>query len=231
MKTLGLIGGMSWESTVSYYKALNQGINQRLGGLHSAKVLLSSVDFYEIERLQHKEQWDDAADLLLKEAKALENAGAQGLVICTNTMHKVADYVSSNISIPLIHIVDATAEALQKSNIDNVALLGTKFTMEQPFYSNRLHAQFGIKVVIPTQEQRDMIHSVIYNQLCKGMICKDSRKQYIEVINALHEQGAQGVILGCTEIALLIKQEHTNVPVFDTTAIHAEKAVTFMLDG
>lgn len=229
MKKLGLIGGMSWESTVSYYQAINRGINASLGGLHSAKLLLSSVDFALIERLQHEGQWDKMANMLSEEAVCLANAGADAILICTNTMHKVADAVEGAVSVPLLHIADATGTALQQRGISKVGLLGTQFTMEQTFYSGRLKEKFDIDVVIPDQAQRRIIHSVIYEQLCKGVICVESRKAYIEIINALCEQGAQGVILGCTEIALLVQQEHTSVRLFDTTAIHAQAAVAFAL--
>ncbi|BCO21014.1 aspartate racemase [Alteromonas sp. KC3] len=229
MKKLGLIGGMSWESTVSYYQAINRGVNASLGGLHSAKLLLSSVDFALIERLQHEGQWDEMANMLSEEAVCLASAGAEAILICTNTMHKVADAVEGAVTVPLLHIADATGTALQQQGISKVGLLGTQFTMEQTFYSGRLKEKFDIDVVIPDQAQRRIIHSVIYEQLCKGVICVESRKAYIEIINALCEQGAQGVILGCTEIALLVQQEHTSVRLFDTTAIHAQAAVAFAL--
>lgn len=230
MKTLGLIGGMSWESTVSYYQAINRGVNQRLGGLHSAKILLSSVDFAQIEHLQHKGDWALLGRLLSHEALNLENAGADAILICTNTMHKVAQNVESALSIPLVHIADATGYQLQRHQITKVGLLGTQFTMEQNFYIGRLEDKFGINVIVPDPPQRSLIHNIIYEQLCKGVICTESRKAYIDIINSLSKQGAQGVILGCTEIALLVQQTHTSVRLFDTTTIHAEAAVHFALE-
>lgn len=229
MKKLGLIGGMSWESTVSYYQAINRGINHALGGLHSAEILLSSVDFAPIEQLQHRNKWDEMASILSREAKCLETAGASAILICTNTMHKVAPQVETSISIPLLHIADATGRTLQQQGISTVGLLGTKFTMEQPFYAARLKEKYGIEVLIPNETQRQQVHNIIYEQLCKGVICVESRNAYIDVINALSDQGAQGVILGCTEIALLVQQSHTSVRLFDTTAIHAQAAVDFAL--
>ncbi|BFT31996.1 aspartate/glutamate racemase family protein [Alteromonas sp. D210916BOD_24] len=230
MKTLGLIGGMSWESTVSYYQAINRGVNQRLGGLHSAKLLLSSVDFAQIEHLQHKGDWALLGRLLSHEALNLENAGADAILICTNTMHKVAEEVESALSIPLLHIADATGYQLQRHQITKVGLLGTQFTMEQNFYIGRLEDKFGIDVIVPDPPQRSLIHNIIYEQLCKGVICTESRKAYIDIINSLAMQGAQWVILGCTEIALLVQQTHTSVRLFDTTTIHAEAAVHFALE-
>jgi aspartate racemase len=229
MKKLGLIGGMSWESTVSYYQAINRGVNDALGGLHSASILLSSVDFAPIEQLQHQGKWDDMARMLSDEAKRLENAGASAIVICTNTMHKVAPQIEEAVSIPLLHIADATGKALQEAGVNTVGLLGTQFTMEQPFYTERLKEKFGIEVLIPNTAQRQLVHNIIYEQLCKGVICVKSRSAYIDVISALSEQGAQGVILGCTEIALLVQQSHTSVRLFDTTSIHAQAAVKFAL--
>ncbi|WP_032095299.1 MULTISPECIES: aspartate/glutamate racemase family protein [unclassified Alteromonas] len=230
MKKLGLIGGMSWESTVSYYQMINRAVNEKLGGFHSAKILLSSVDFAEIERLQRAQAWPEMATLLHAEAKALTTAGADAIVICTNTMHKVADEVASNLSIPLLHIVDATGEVLVNDSVKKVGLLGTKFTMEQTFYTERLRTNFGIDVVVPPPHERDIIHNVIYAQLCKGVICTESRKAYINIIDGLASEGAEGVILGCTEIALLVQQNHTAIRLYDTTAIHAEAAVDFAVD-
>jgi len=229
IKKLGLLGGMSWESTVSYYQAINRGVNARLGGLHSAPLLISSVDFAHIERLQHKGEWDKTADILIREAKHLEHAGAKAILICTNTMHKLAANIEQNITVPLIHIADATGHALQQNKVRKVGLLGTRFTMEQAFYSSRIEEGFGIEVVIPNAQQRETIHKIIYEQLCKGVICVDSRNAYIEIINTLAAEGAQGIILGCTEIGLLIQQNHTNVTLYDTTAIHASAAVDFAL--
>ena len=230
IKKLGLLGGMSWESTVSYYQAINRGVNSQLGGLHSAPMLISSVDFAHIEQLQHKGEWDKTANILIHEAKHLEAAGAKAILICTNTMHKVAAEIEQNISIPLIHIADATGRVLQQNRVKKVGLLGTRFTMEQTFYKSRLEAAFGIEVFIPNAQQRDTIHNIIYEQLCKGVICVDSREAYIEVINALAAEGAEGIILGCTEIALLVQQQHTKIRLYDTTAIHAKAAVDFSLE-
>ena len=229
IKKLGLLGGMSWESTVSYYQAINRGINTRLGGLHSAPLIISSVDFAHIERLQHKGEWDKTADILIREAKHLEAAGAKAVLICTNTMHKVAANIEQNITIPLIHIADATGRKLQHNKVKKVGLLGTRFTMEQTFYTSRLEDVFNIEVVTPNAQQRDIVHNIIYEELCKGVICIESRNAYIEIINALAAEGAEGIILGCTEVALLVQQHHTKVRLYDTTAIHAAAAVDFAL--
>lgn len=229
MKTIGLIGGMSWESTVSYYQAINKGVNKQLGGLHSAKLVLYSVDFAEIERYQHQGEWDKAATILINAASAIEKAGADAVLICTNTMHKVAKNVEASITIPLIHIADSTADVLTLNKATKVGLLGTRFTMEEDFYTQRLTANYGIEVVTPTAEEREVVHHVIYEQLCKGVICEASREAYIKIINSLGAQGAQAVILGCTEIALLVNQSHTDMPLYDTTTIHANAAVNFVL--
>tara|TARA_Y100001973_G_scaffold2647_1_gene4029 strand:- start:495 stop:1202 length:708 start_codon:yes stop_codon:yes gene_type:complete len=228
-KKLGLLGGMSWESTVSYYQAINRGVNARLGGLHSAPLIISSVDFAHIEQLQHKGEWDKTADILIREAKHLETAGAKAILICTNTMHKVAADIEQKITIPLIHIADATGCVLQQDRVKKVGLLGTRFTMEQTFYTSRLKEIFGIDVVTPNAQQRDTVHNIIYEQLCKGVICVESRNAYIDIINELAAEGAEGIILGCTEIALLVQQHHTKVKLYDTTAIHASAAVDFAL--
>ena len=230
MKKLGLIGGMSWESTVSYYQMINRAVNEKLGGFHSAKILLSSVDFAEIERLQRAQAWPEMGALLHAEAKALTTAGADAIVICTNTMHKVADEVASNLPIPLLHIANATGAVLVNDSVKKVGLLGTKFTMEQTFYTERLTSNFDIEVVIPPQHERNIVHNVIYEQLCKGVICAESRKAYIDIIDGLASEGAEGVILGCTEIALLVQQSHTAIRLYDTTAIHAATAVDFAVD-
>ncbi|TKB02905.1 aspartate/glutamate racemase family protein [Alteromonas portus] len=229
MNKLGLLGGMSWESTVSYYQAINRGVNARLGGLHSAPLIISSVDFAHIEQLQHKGEWDKTADILIREAKHLESAGAKAILICTNTMHKVAAEIEQNISIPLIHIADATGRELQRNKVKKVGLLGTRFTMEQTFYTSRIEECFEIEVVTPNTQQQDIVHNIIYEQLCKGVICVESRNAYIEIINALAAEGAEGIILGCTEIALLVQQHHTKIRLYDTTAIHASAAVDFAL--
>ena len=225
MKTIGLLGGMSWESTASYYKEINEGIKTVLGGLHSAKICLYSVDFDEIEKLQYKGCWDKTAKILSNAAKAIEAGGADFLLICTNTMHKVAEEVQSSISIPLVHIADATAEKLATDNINRVGLLGTKFTMEQGFYKNRISEKYGIEVIVPDEQDREIVHDIIYNELCLGKIDDSSRSKYIKIVDKLFSQGAEAVILGCTEIALLIQQQHTKVPLYDTTTIHAAQAV------
>lgn len=224
-KTIGLLGGMSWESTASYYRALNEGIKARLGGLHSAKICMVSVDFEEIEKLQHADDWDGTAVILSEAALAVQRGGADFLLICTNTMHKVATQIEEKISIPILHIADATAQRLQSDGITKVGLLGTRFTMEQEFYKGRLSEKYGIEVIVPEQEAREVVHDVIYNELCLGKINEKSRASYLAIIDRLTEQGAQAVILGCTEIALLVQQQHTSTPLYDTTAIHAEQAV------
>lgn len=225
MKTIGLLGGMSWESTASYYKEINEGVKTKLGGLHSAKISLVSVDFSEIETLQHEGRWDETAVVLSQAAQSVESAGADFLLICTNTMHKVADNIQSAISIPVIHIADATAEALIVDGIKRVGLLGTKFTMEQSFYKKRISEKFGIEVIVPNEDSQNTVHNIIYNELCLGKINNKSRECYLAIVNKLYAQGAEAVILGCTEIALLIEQQHTNVPLYDTTQIHAQQAV------
>lgn len=224
-KTIGLLGGMSWESTASYYRKLNEGIKAELGGLHSAKICLVSVDFEEIERLQHIGDWDGTAEILSAAAVAIERGGADFLLICTNTMHKVAPQIQENISIPILHIADATAEQLRSDGIKKVGLLGTRFTMEQEFYKGRLIAKYGIEVIVPDEPEREDVHRVIYDELCLGMIDETSRARYLKIIERLTDSGAEAVILGCTEIALLVQQEHTRTPLYDTTAIHAEQAV------
>ena len=228
MKTIGLLGGMSWESTVTYYQAINQGIKSQLGGLHSAKLLLSSVDFAEIERLQHAGDWAATGTILSEAAQVVEGAGAQGLLICTNTMHKVAEQVQAAIQIPLLHIADATAAALIRDGVHTVGLLGTAFTMEQDFYVGRLQAA-GLEVIIPNSDQRALVHRVIYEELCQGKILNASRLAYLAVIDDLQSRGATAVILGCTEIGLLVNQTDTALPLYDTTTIHAHAAVEFML--
>ncbi|EKO3396393.1 aspartate/glutamate racemase family protein [Vibrio fluvialis] len=229
MKTIGMIGGMSWESTLSYYKAINEGVKAALGGLNSAQICLYSVNFEPIEKLQHEGKWDETAQLLAQAAKSVEAGGADFLLICTNTMHKVAPEIEAQISIPILHIADATAKQLQQDGIKRVGLLGTRFTMEQEFYKGRLQQQFGIDVLIPDAEQRQQVHRVIYEELCLGTIRPESRAQYVEIVEDLHRRGAQAVILGCTEIALLIQQHDTDVPLYDTTKIHAEQAVQLAL--
>jgi aspartate racemase len=229
MKTIGLLGGMSWESTASYYKALNEGVKHSLGGLHSAQICMYSVDFHEIEELQRQGEWEKAAVVLSRAAQAVEAGGADFLLICTNTMHKVAEEIGSQISIPILHIADATAEKLKADNIACAGLLGTAFTMEQDFYKSRLADKHGIKVLVPEREQRAIVHAVIYQELCQGEILDASREAYLQVIASLHKKGAEAIILGCTEIALLVQQEHTSAPLYDTTEIHAAEAVKLAL--
>ena len=230
MKKIGMLGGMSWESTSTYYKLINEEIKNRLGGLHSAKIILSSVDFEEIEKFQHSSLWDETANILSNEAKAVEDAKADFLIICTNTMHKVAPQIEQNINIPILHIADATGEALVKDRIKKVALLGTKFTMIEDFYKNRIQEKFGIEVVIPNEEEQDLIHDVIYKELCLGVCNKKSRDKYIKIIKRLEEEHeCQGVILGCTEISMLIKQGYVEIPIYDTTKLHVLSAVDFAL--
>ncbi len=221
---------MSWESTAYYYRLLNEGVKEALGGLHSAKICLYSVDFAEVEQLQHQGKWEEAGALLANAAKGLEAAGAEGLMICTNTMHKVAPAIEHEISIPLLHIADATAQLLVNDGISTVGLLGTAFTMEQDFYKGRLIENYGLKVLTPDTHQRKVVHDVIYNQLCLGDIQESSRQSYIDIIDSLRSQGAEAIILGCTEIGLLIQQEQVDTPLYDTTGIHAEAAVKWMLD-
>jgi len=223
MKTIGLIGGMSWESTVTYYQLINETVKQQLGGLHSAKILLYSVDFAEIEEHQAKGQWDKSAEELARVAANLEKAGADFIVICTNTMHKVAPQIQAAISVPILHIAEATAEELNARGITKVGLLGTKYTMTQDFYKNKL-IEAGIEVMIPDEVGVEIVQNVIYNELCLGIIRPESREKFRQVIENLAQRGAQGVILGCTEIGLLISQADTTLPVFDTTQIHAVKA-------
>ncbi|KAA3654232.1 MAG: aspartate/glutamate racemase family protein [Proteobacteria bacterium] len=225
MKTIGLLGGMSWESTVSYYQAINRGVNAALGGLHSARVMLASVDFGPIEAAQHRGDWDATAQMLTAAARSVEAGGADFLLICTNTMHKVAPQIEAALSIPLLHIADATAEVLRADGVRCVGLLGTRFTMAQDFYTGRLRERFGLDVRVPGAEEQDLVHRVIYDELCHGVVSDASRARYLEIITGLHAQGAEAVILGCTEIALLVQAEHTAVPLYDTTAIHAAAAV------
>ena len=223
MKTVGLLGGMSWESTVTYYQIINKTVKEKLGGLHSAKILMYSVDFAEIEKLQASGNWEQSAEILANAAWRLEKAGADFIVICTNTMHKVAPQIQSRITIPILHIADATADELTKADIKTVALLGTKYTMTQDFYKRRINDK-NIKVLIPKDEDIEIVNHVIYDELCRGIISENSRQEYIRIISSLQKKGAQGVILGCTEIGLLISQKDSPIPVFDTTLIHARKA-------
>ncbi|WP_150303885.1 aspartate/glutamate racemase family protein [Pseudomonas saliphila] len=228
MKTIGMLGGMSWESTQSYYSALNRGINQALGGLHSARIVMHSVDFAEIAELQARDDWDQAALILGNAAAAVESAGADFLLICANTMHKVAPAIQQRIDIPLLHLADATARALTTDGVTRAGLLGTRYTMEQDFYRERLEAQ-GIEVLVPNEHDRTFVHDVIYSQLCQGIVSDESRAGYLRVIDSLREQGAQAIVLGCTEIALLVQQQHTEVPLYDTAQIHVNEAVAYAL--
>ena len=229
MKTIGLIGGMSWESSLEYYRIINQEVKARLGGLHSADCLMYSFDFAMIEALQASGDWEAAAEEMVKAAQRLERGGAACIVICTNTMHKLADAVQAQVDLPLIHIADPTAKAIKAQHIDHIGLLGTRFTMEQDFYKGRLQNVHGLNVHIPDDDGREIVHEVIYNELVLGDIRDTSRAQYVEQISALAAQGATGVILGCTEIGLLIKPEDSPIPTFDTTLLHAQAAVDFAL--
>ncbi|WP_304638287.1 MULTISPECIES: aspartate/glutamate racemase family protein [Pseudoalteromonas] len=225
MKTIGLIGGMSWESTQSYYQLLNQGIKNKLGGLHSAKIVLVSLDFAEIAVLQQQQNWPQMAEILIKAAKQVEAAGADYLLICTNTMHKLAEQVQAAVAIPLLHIADAVGENLIQNNFKKVALLGTQFTMEQDFYKQRLADKFAIDVLIPDTQGRETVHRVIYDELCKGIISPESKAEYLTIIDDLTQQGAEAIILGCTEIALLVQQSDTSIPLLDSTALHCAMAL------
>lgn len=227
MKTIGLLGGMSWESTAGYYRAINQGIKARLGGLHSAKIAMYSVDFEPIEKLQHNGDWEGTANILSEAAQSIQSAGADFLLICTNTMHKVAPQVEKAIEIPLLHIADATAEVLLQKGIKTVGLLGTAFTMEQDFYKGRLKEKYGLNVKVPDEKDRQIVHDVIYQELCLGKIQTDSKTEYLRIIDRLADQGTEAVILGCTEIGMLVNQADTHVKLIDTTAIHAQKAVEY----
>lgn len=224
MKTIGLIGGMSWESTVPYYRLINETIKDRLGGLHSAKIVLYSVDFHDIERLQHAGDWAAAGALLAEAARTLETAGSDFLVLCTNTMHKVAPHIEAAVTIPLLHIADSTAVEIKQAGHATVGLLGTRFTMEEAFYRDRLSECHGLKVITPNAEDRDVIHRIIYEELCLGAVLPESRNAYRRIMENLISQGAEAIILGCTEISLLVRPQDAQVPLFDTTAIHARAA-------
>ena len=229
MKTIGLLGGMSWESTVPYYQIINRTIAERLGGLHSAKLVLCSVDFDEIEKLQHAGRWAEAGDRLAAEASKLEKAGADFVVLCTNTMHKVASSIEATIRIPLLHIADPTARSIVQKNLRVVGLLGTRFTMEEEFYKSRLEQKHGLQVLVPSVEDRTTVHEVIYQELCRGRIVESSRLKYGSIMTDLVARGAQAVILGCTEISMLIRDSDFTVPLFDTTEIHARSAALMAL--
>ena len=230
MKTIGLIGGMSWESSSEYYRIINQMVKERLGGLHSAQCILYSVDFQEIEKLQHQDEWEELTRLMIQFAEKLEDAGAELIVICTNTMHKMAEEVENSVTIPLVHIADATAQAIVEKGLKKLALLGTRFTMEEDFYKKRIKENYNIEVLIPSETDRKTIDSVIYHELCLGIIKQSSREKFKEIIENLAMNGAEGVILGCTEIPILVRQEDVEIPLFDTTKIHAKSAVEMALE-
>lgn len=229
MKTIGLLGGMSWESTVGYYREINTGVKQKLGGLHSAKIILNSVDFAPIEKLQQSGDWDATADILCDAARSVEAGGADFILICTNTMHKVADQVENAVKIPLLHIADATAEVLVQLQIKKVGLLGTAFTMQQAFYKGRLAEKYGLEVMVPGVADCQLVHDVIYQELCLGTVKQASKQEYLRIVDQLNANGAEGVILGCTEIGMLISQNDTATTLLDTTKIHAAKAVEWAI--
>ena len=229
MKTIGLLGGMSWESTLGYYRAINEGVKNSLGGLHSAKIAMYSVDFAPLEKLQHAGDWNAMAEVLSSAAKCVESAGADFLLICTNTMHKLAPEIAAAINIPLLHIADATAEVLVKEGIQSVGLLGTAFTMEQDFYKGRLMNNYGLRVLVPEEEDRRIVHQAIFQELCLGNLMPGTKVDFLRIIDALAAAGAEAVVLGCTEIGMLVHQHDTSVRLFDTTAIHAEKAVAYAI--
>jgi len=229
MKTIGLLGGMSWESTIPYYRLINEGVKQRLGGLHSASLILHSVDFHEIEAYQASGEWDKAGEMLAQAAVGLERAGAEGIVLCTNTMHKVASHIEARCSLPFLHIADATGRAITNAGMKRVALLGTRYTMEQDFYRGRLRSPFDIECIVPEEADRVRINQIIFEELCLGTFSDASRQYYLSVMDKLAKQGAEGVIFGCTEIGLLVPADESPIPVFDTTAIHTADAVEFML--
>ena len=229
MKIIGMIGGMSWESSIEYYRIINQTTRETLGGLHSAKSIMYSVEFAEIEELQHQNRWQETSQILIAAAKNLERAGADFIIICTNTMHKVYDDVQNNLQIPMLHIADTTAEEIRARGITKIGLLGTRFTMEEDFYKGRLTEKYGMKVIIPSPAEMEEVHRVIYEELCAGKILESSKEKYSDIINGLVNAGAEGIILGCTEIGLLIKSPDSPVPLFDTTEIHANAAVRFAL--
>jgi aspartate racemase len=229
MKTIGLIGGMSWESSLEYYRILNESVKRRLGGFHSAKCIMYSVDFDEIEKLQHRGDWEAATALMIDAALRIERAGAEFVVICTNTMHKMADEVGEAVKIPILHIADVTAQAIQTQGQTTIGLLGTRFTMEQDFYKGRLQQKYGIEVLIPNESERETIHTILYDELCLGEIKQVSKEAFQGIIAELEKRGAQGIVLGCTEIPLIVKQEDYAIPLYDTTTLHAEAAVELAL--
>jgi aspartate racemase len=231
MKRIGILGGMSWESSAEYYRLINEGIREHLGGLHSAEILMRSVDFEPVERLQHAGAWEELGRLLAEAARELERGGAEGILLATNTMHKVADAIESATELPFLHIADATAERLRREGIRRVGLLGTAFTMEEPFYRRRLEERYGLEVLVPEALGREQVHRVIYDELCLGITREESRLAYLEIVEELARRGAKAVILGCTEIGLLIRDGDASVPLYDTTRIHAEAAVEWMVES
>jgi aspartate racemase len=231
VKRIGLLGGMSWESSAEYYRLVNEATRERLGGLHSADCLLRSVDFADVEQLQRAGRWEEAGALLAGEARALVRAGAEMLVLCTNTMHKVADAIAGAVAVPFVHIADTTAEAVRARGIHRVGLLATAYTMEQDFYIGRLRDQHGLDVLVPDAADRRIVHDVIYDELCVGVVAPESREEYRRIMRELAGRGAEGILLGCTEIDLLVRQDDSPVPVFDTTRLHAQRAVDLALGG
>ncbi len=231
MKIIGLLGGMSWESTLLYYQLLNEGVREQLGGLHSAKIVMYSVDFAEIEQFQVDGEWQQAGEQLAVAAAGLEQAGAEMILLCTNLMHKVAPQIEAKIDVPFLHIADAAGHAIKAQRLQKVGLLGTRYTMEEDFYRQRLLDKYGLDVVIPEQTDRDYIHQIIFSELCLGKFTAESRQNYLTIIDKLRRQGAEGVILGCTEIPLLVRQKDTNLPLFNTAALHAEYALEYSLNG
>jgi aspartate racemase len=229
MKTIGLVGGMSWESTLEYYRIINQRVKEKAGGFHSAKIVMYSVDFQDVESRQHQERWEELTALMIDAAQRVERAGAEFLVICTNTMHMMAGEVQDSVRIPLLHIVDVTAEAIKSRSFRRVGLLGTRFTMEKDFYKERLHKDHGLEVIIPEEKERELIHAILYDELCLGEIREKSKETFQKIIAGLKARGAQGIILGCTEIPLLVSQKDYDIPLFDTTTLHAEAAADYAL--
>jgi aspartate racemase len=229
MKTIGLLGGMSWESSALYYRSINGTVKEKLGGLHSARIAMVSVDFHEIEALQRQGEWDQAGDILARAAHQIQVAGADFLLICTNTMHKVVPQIEEAITIPILHIADATAMRIREDGFRTIGLLGTRFTMEQDFYAGRLSKKYGLNVLVPAQTDRELVHRVIYEELVLGVVREASRHEFLRIMNGLRDRGAEGIIEGCTEIVMLVQQQHTDIPLFDTTAIHAEEAVKMAL--
>jgi aspartate racemase len=229
MKTIGLIGGMSWESTAEYYRIVNEAVKEKLGGFHSARIVLYSVDFAEVEAFQHRGQWDRAVVLLTEAARRVEAAGADFALLCTNTMHRVFDELQKNLRIPLVHIADVTGREITARGLRRVGLLGTRFTMEQEFYKGKLTADYGLEILIPGEAERQAVHAILYDELCLGEVIEASRKVFKKIIRGLEDRGAQGVILGCTEIPLIVHQRDYKIPLFDTTDLHARAAVELAL--